>query len=242
MKIIACNLKMNLMPSELPNYIEGMKEIKDDVIILPPYIYISDFIKEGFTTGSQDIGFKEIGAYTGDVSILQLKELGIKYSIIGHSERRCYHLDDLLVNNKIKLCLEHDVMPILCVGETQEENDRNETLKVCTKELDGALLNNELKKIIIAYEPIWSIGTGVVPSNDFIDEPPFEEIRITPNNFVKIINGEYKNYYGQVKDFPITVSPSSIFLKYSGSSASNSIYSPLEGCTNPSIPACRHWP
>lgn len=170
MKIIACNLKMNLMPSELPNYIEGMKEIKDDVIILPPYIFISDFIKEGFTTGSQDIGFKEIGAYTGDVSILQLKELGIKYSIIGHSERRIYHLDDLLVNNKIKLCLEHDVMPILCVGETQEENDRNETLKVCTKELDGALLNNEVKKIIIAYEPIWSIGTGVVPSNDFIDE------------------------------------------------------------------------
>ena len=170
MKIIACNLKMNLMPSELDNYIEEMKEIKEDVIILPPYIYIDRFIKEGFNTGSQDIGFEEIGAYTGDVSILQLKELGTKYSIIGHSERRSYHLDDLLVNKKIKLCIKHDIMPILCVGETQEENERNESIKICNRELDGALLNNEVKKIIIAYEPIWSIGTGVVPSNDFIDE------------------------------------------------------------------------
>ncbi len=170
MRIAACNLKMNLLPNEIPHYIEGMKEISNDVIILPPAIYIDTFVKNGFNTGSQDISFAEMGAYTGDISILQLKELGIKYSIIGHSERRNYYLDDRFINKKIKLCLENDIMPILCVGETQEENNRNETLKVCKKELDSALLENDVKKIIIAYEPIWSIGTGVVPSNDFIEE------------------------------------------------------------------------
>jgi triosephosphate isomerase len=170
MRIAACNLKMNLLPNEIPHYIEGMKEISNDVIILPPAIYIDTFVKNGFNTGSQDISFAEMGAYTGDISILQLKELGIKYSIIGHSERRNYYLDDRFINKKIKLCLENDIMPILCVGETQEENNRNETLKVCKKELDSALLENDVKKIIIAYEPIWSIGTGVIPTNSDINE------------------------------------------------------------------------
>lgn len=170
MKIIACNLKMNLMPYEIPNYLEGMKEFKDDVLLFPPYIYIDSFVKNGFITGSQDISISEMGAYTGDVSILQLKELGITYSIIGHSERRNYYLDNRFVNKKIKLCINNGIKPILCVGETQEENNRNETFKVCTKEIDDAFIDNDIKDIIIAYEPIWSIGTGVVPSNDFIED------------------------------------------------------------------------
>ena len=170
MKIIACNLKMNLMPSELNNYIEGMKAIKDKILLFPPAIYIDNFIKNGFVTGSQDISFKEMGAYTGDISILQLKELGIKHTIIGHSERRQYYQDDRFVNEKIKLCLKNDVLPILCVGETQEENSRNETYSVCTREIDEAFKDNDIKDIIIAYEPIFSIGTGIVPTNEFINE------------------------------------------------------------------------
>ena len=170
MKYIACNLKMNLMPSELSNYIEEMKTNREDIIILPPAIYISEFVKNGYITGSQNISFETKGAYTGDISILQLKELGIKYSIIGHSEQRKYYFDDQYINKKIKLCIENDIMPILCVGETKEENDNNNTLKVCIDELDEALIDNKTNKMIIAYEPIWSIGTGLVPTNDFIED------------------------------------------------------------------------
>lgn len=170
MRIIACNLKMNLMPSELDNYTLGMKELKDNVLLFPPAIYIEHFIKNDFITGSQDISFKEMGAYTGDISILQLKELGIRHTIIGHSERRQYYLDDRFINEKIKLCLKNDILPILCVGETQEENNRKETYSVCTREIDEAFKNNDIKDIIIAYEPIFSIGTGLVPTNEFIEE------------------------------------------------------------------------
>ena len=170
MKIIACNLKMNLMPSEINDYIEGMKAIKDEILLFPTSIYIDSFVKSGFTTGSQDISYAEKGAYTGDTSILQLKELGIKYSIIGHSERRAYYQDDQYVNKKINLCINNDIMPVLCVGETLEQNKNNETNEVIIHELDSAFTDNNIKDIIIAYEPIWSIGTGLIPSNDFIEE------------------------------------------------------------------------
>ena len=170
MKIIASNLKMNLLPSEIPNYIDGMKEIKEDILLFPPYIYIDNFVKNGFITGSQDISFAEKGAYTGDISIYQLKELGIKYSIIGHSERRSYYDDNRFINRKIELCINNDIMPVLCVGETQEENGNNQTNEVIINEIDYAFDNNTIKDIIIAYEPIWSIGTGLVPSNDFIED------------------------------------------------------------------------
>ena len=170
MKIVACNLKMNLMPSELDNYTDGMREIKDSVLLFPPSIYIDNFVRNGFITGSQDIGFKEMGAYTGDISILQLKELGIKYSIVGHSERRQYYQDDNYVNSKINLCLKNDIIPVLCVGETQEEHNRNETYDICTREIDEAFKDNDIKDIIIAYEPIFSIGTGLVPTNEFIEK------------------------------------------------------------------------
>jgi triosephosphate isomerase len=170
MKIIACNLKMNLMPSEINDYIEGMKAIKDEILLFPTSIYIDNFVKSGFTTGSQDISYAEKGAYTGDTSILQLKELGIKYSIIGHSERRAYYQDDQYVNKKINLCINNDIMPVLCVGETLEQNKNNETNEVIIRELDSAFTDNNIKSIIIAYEPIWSIGTGLIPSNDFIEE------------------------------------------------------------------------
>ena len=170
MKIIACNLKMNLMPSEINDYIEGMKAIKDEILLFPTSIYIDNFVKSGFTTGSQDISYAEKGAYTGDTSILQLKELGIKYSIVGHSERRAYYQDDQYVNKKINLCINNDIMPVLCVGETLEQNKNNETNEVIINELDSAFTDNNIKSIIIAYEPIWSIGTGLIPSNDFIEE------------------------------------------------------------------------
>ena len=192
MKIIACNLKMNLMPSEIPSYIEGMKKIANDVIIFPPSIYIDSFVKNGFTTGSQDIGISERGAYTGDISIKQLKELGIKYSIIGHSERRNYYLDDRFVNKKLELCNENGIIPILCVGETHEQNISDSTLKICYKEIDNAFIDNKNNNIIISYEPIWSIGTGITPSNEFINNIALNLKKYVYNRYgleVKVLYG-----------------------------------------------------
>ena len=172
MKILAFNLKMNILPHEIDNYLNEIKKNKlDNTIFFPSNIYIEKFNKNKIVVGSQDISFNKDGAYTGDVSVLQLKELGIKYSIIGHSERRINYFDDRYVNKKIKLCIDNGVTPLLCIGETQEENSKNETYYICIDEIDKAFIGNDhLDKIILVYEPIWAIGSGITPTNDFIDE------------------------------------------------------------------------
>jgi len=169
--ILAFNLKMNLLPNEIDNYLNDIKKNNlANTIFFPSNIYIEKFNKNKIVVGSQDISFEKIGAYTGDVSILQLKSLGIKYSIIGHSERRIYYYDDRYINKKIKLCLENDVTPLLCIGETEKENNNDETYYTCIDQIDKAFIGNKnLDKIILVYEPIWAIGSGITPTNDFID-------------------------------------------------------------------------
>jgi len=114
--------------------------------------------------GAQDMAAEEQGAHTGEVSVLQLKDLGVKAVILGHSERRhVYKEDDALINKKVKLALKHGLEVILCVGETLEERDAGKAEKVCetqtVKGLDGVSAD-EFKRITIAYEPVWAIGTG----------------------------------------------------------------------------------
>ena len=174
MRLVVGNFKMNLTSGEIDDYIDYYKDKKyENVIFAPPSIYLERFIKNGFKVASQDVGFALKGAYTGDVSAQELKSIGINYSIVGHSERRKYYDDDKYVNDKIKLLLESSIVPILCIGETKEERDNNKTLDVLSKEITDDLKNidtNLLNNVIIAYEPIWSIGTGVVPTNNDIDE------------------------------------------------------------------------
>lgn len=165
---------MNLTLEEVNDYIAFFKDKKyENVIYGPTSIYLSKFIENGMVVTSQDVAFAEKGAYTGDVSALQLKSLGVNYSIIGHSERRMYHNDDKYVNDKLKQLLSCDITPILCIGETKEERDKKITLDVLKRELDEAFNDVDsslLERIIVAYEPIWSIGTGVIPTNDDINE------------------------------------------------------------------------
>ena len=162
---------MNLTLDEINDYINFFKDKNySNVIFAPSNIYLSKFVENGLKTSAQDVSFAEIGAYTGDTAAIQLKNIGIKYSIVGHSERRKYYDDDRYVNDKLKQLLSHDIVPILCIGETKEEKDNGVTLDVLKKEIDDAFNGiNELNNIIIAYEPIWSIGTGVIPTNDDID-------------------------------------------------------------------------
>lgn len=173
MRLVIGNFKMNLTLNEINDYIEFFKGKKlDNVIFAPSSIYLSKFKENGLETASQDVSFASIGAYTGDIAASQLASLGIKYSIVGHSERRKYYDDDKYVNAKLKELLDKDIIPILCIGETKEEKDKGVTLDILKDEIDEAFKdidNNKLSCIIIAYEPIWSIGTGVIPTNEDID-------------------------------------------------------------------------
>ncbi len=174
MRLIIGNLKMNLSSNEIEEYISLFKEKNySNVFFAPSSIYLSSFVKNGLNTVSQDVsGFSE-GAYTGDISASQLKSIGVTYSLVGHSERRKYYDDNKYVNEKIKRLLEYQMTPILCIGESLLERNNQEYLNVIKNEITNGLQNIKkeyLKSVIIAYEPLWSIGTGIVPSNTQIDE------------------------------------------------------------------------
>lgn len=171
MKLICCNFKMNLLKNDIDNYLKVIenKLNKENTIFFPSIPYISMFKNKGYKVGSQDISMEEFGSITGDTSIMQLKELGIKYSIVGHSERRKYFDDDKYISKKINLALSNEVKVILCIGENIKK-DEKEKLEFLKYEIDNAfksnldLINNN--NLIIAYEPIWAIGSGIIPSNN----------------------------------------------------------------------------
>ena len=171
MKLICCNFKMNLLKNDIDNYLKVIenKIDKDNTIFFPSIPHIYAFSSQNYLVGSQDISYKEFGSLTGDTSILQLKELGISYTIIGHSERRTYYNDDKYIKEKVKLALENNIKVILCIGEFTKTNEE-ETNNYLKKELDDAIINNlnliNNNNLIIAYEPIWSIGSGNIPSNN----------------------------------------------------------------------------
>ncbi|MDD2203658.1 MAG: triose-phosphate isomerase [Bacilli bacterium] len=174
-KIIALNLKMNLNYEEALNYVETLSNEKLDkhgIVVLPSYIYLDMFRKLEYNLGAQNVYFEDKGAYTGEISPSQLKTLGISYALIGHSERRIhFNEDNELINKKIKGSLRNNLNIILCVGETEEEKDLNKTFFVLEQQLIADLNNIEnLNNIIIAYEPVWAIGSGKVPKNEEIEE------------------------------------------------------------------------
>ncbi len=139
--------------------------------------------------GAQNMHFEESGAYTGEVSAKMLKSINVEYVIIGHSERRQYFNEtDESVNKKVKMALKNGLKPIICVGETLEQREANKTAEVITKQTELALEGleeNELKEIIIAYEPIWAIGTGKTATSE------------DANNSIKEIRNKIATIYGQ---------------------------------------------
>lgn len=196
MKLIVSNHKMNLTLKEINEYISFFKEKNySNVFFAPSSIYLTKFVDNNLNTVSQDVSAFEKGAYTGDVSAVQLRSIGINYSIVGHSERREYYDDNQFVNNKIIRLLEHDINPILCVGEKKEERENNQYKEVVFKEIDDAFKNimqKYLIGVIIAYEPIWSIGTGLVPKNEDIEEMVTEIKRYVKEKYnidIKVLYG-----------------------------------------------------
>lgn len=173
MKLLVLNHKMNIEYSILDNYIKELSNIKNNnikLVVCPSNIYLLKFKENGFTIGGQNSSFDQKGNYTGEVSAEQLKSVGADYCIVGHSERRKYFAeDDNTINRKIKLLLDNDIDPILCVGETLEQKNTGVTKEIImdqiAKALDG-IRKDKMENVIIAYEPIWSIGSGMIPTID----------------------------------------------------------------------------
>ena len=164
MKLIVGNFKMNMSYEDILTYLDRVKN--KDVIYCPPSIYSKIFIDKGLQVGLQNVYKEDLGSYTGELSAYQAKSIGITYAIIGHSERRLYfNEDDKIINEKVINAKEH-LKIILCVGETEEEKNHNQTLEVIKDQLLKDLNNvKNLNNIIIAYEPKWAIGVKQLPSN-----------------------------------------------------------------------------
>lgn len=166
--LIVANWKMNKTKAEAQAFVRGLEELKikqgREVVICPPFTLLSAV--KWPNLGGQDLFWEAKGAYTGEISPLQLKDAGCRWVIIGHSERRQYFGEtNQTVNKKIKAALNSELKVIFCVGETLQERENNETEKVITRQISEGLENLNLKpltlNLIIAYEPIWAIGTGI---------------------------------------------------------------------------------
>ncbi|NMA06982.1 MAG: triose-phosphate isomerase [Ruminococcaceae bacterium] len=171
-KVIAGNWKMNKTAAEAATLIESLipavKDAECEVVILVPFLDISTAIKmcEGtnIRVGAQNCHFAESGAFTGEISVPMLIESGVEFVIVGHSERRQYFGEtDDSVNKKAKSVIENGLYAIVCVGESLEERETGDTEKVVGRQVKAALFDvssEHIGKIIIAYEPVWAIGTG----------------------------------------------------------------------------------
>lgn len=142
------------------------RKTKAEVVVCPPFVYLSSFkIKDlRFKLGSQDCFWEEKGAFTGEISVQMLEDLKVQYVIVGHSERRqIIEESDEVVNQKLKAVLQAGLTPILCVGETAEERRKDMAFKVLERQIKQGLkgvAKSKIGNIVIAYEPIWAIGSG----------------------------------------------------------------------------------
>ena len=181
--LIAGNWKMYKTGSEAVETARQLVKLVEDVtnaevMIAPPFTaisYVSDIVRNSrVSLGAQNLFWENEGAYTGEISSAMLVSAGCKYVIIGHSERRQYFGEtDETVNKKIKAAIASKLIPILCVGESEKEREGKNTFSVLDKQVTNGLegfLVNELETLVIAYEPIWAIGTGKTATSDQVQE------------------------------------------------------------------------
>lgn len=209
-KVIAGNWKMNKLPNEAMNFISELaplvKSAENEVVLCVPYtdlfyslLHVQD---TNIKIGAQNMHYEESGAYTGEISGEMLKSIGVEYVIIGHSERRAYFGEtDETVNKKLKKALSLGLKPIVCIGESLEQRESGEAKDIVTMQTKLALEGLEsdaVEKTIIAYEPIWAIGTGKTATKE------------DANETIKWIREEIEKIYGKkVSD--------SVIILYGGS-------------------------
>ena len=196
-KVIAGNWKMNMLPNEAINFINEfaplVKDTNNEVILCVPYtdlFYALLHVQEtNIKIGAQNMHWESTGAYTGEISAEMLKSINVDYVIIGHSERRQYFVEtDETVNKKVKKALSVGLKPIVCVGETLKEKEEGKTANIITTQTKLALEGlspEDVKNTIIAYEPIWAIGTGKTATAE------------DANESIKTIRKEIEENYGK---------------------------------------------
>ena len=201
---------MNKLPNEAINFIDRLtplvKDTENEVVVCVPYtdLFYALLTAQGtnIKIGAQNMHFEEKGAYTGEVSASMLKSIGVEYVIIGHSERRQYFNEtDETVNKKIKAAFVHELKPIVCVGETLEQREAGKAVEVITTQTEKALeglTEKQVENTIIAYEPIWAIGTGKTATSE------------DANNAIESIRDKICQIYGQNVG-------KSIIIQYGGS-------------------------
>ena len=209
--IIAGNWKMH---KTIAKALEFVNEVKDRVnndkveaVICAPFTLLKDLKQATKGTnikiGAQNMHFEEKGAFTGKISPLMLKELDMDYVVIGHSERRQYFNEtDETVNKKVLKALEVGIDPILCVGETLEEREAGNTKDVCKVQVEKALENvskEDLAKVVIAYEPVWAIGTGKTATSEDANDVIAYIREVVANLYGELANEVRIQYGGSVK-------------------------------------------
>lgn len=173
-KIVAANWKMNMTQAEASSFAETfLRELGDssevEVVIVPPFTALAKVSEalgasENVKVGAQNMHWEKSGAFTGEISAAMLRDLFVRYVVLGHSERRMlFGETDEIVNRKVRAAHEAALRPIVCVGETLEQRDRGDVEKILGTQLRGSLANlsaKELNETVVAYEPVWAIGTG----------------------------------------------------------------------------------
>ncbi len=198
--IVTANWKMYFGIDEAKSVAERMTEIiknKTEVIVCPSFVFL-DRLSRVFSDsliklGAQNMYFEENGAFTGEVSPIMLKSVGCEYVILGHSERRhIFGENDIDIHKKVISAIEHGLKPILCIGETLAQRKDGKTKDVVERQIIAALDGVDLNSVVIAYEPVWAIGTGVPADLDTVSEM---------HSFIRgLVEGVPILYGGSVKD------------------------------------------
>ena len=209
--IIAGNWKMHKTIAEALEFVNEVKDRvnndKVEAVICAPFTLLKDLKQATKGTnikiGAQNMHFEEKGAFTGEISPLMLKELDMDYVVIGHSERSQYFNEtDETVNKKVLKALEVGIDPILCVGETLEEREAGNTKDVCKVQVEKALENvskEDLAKVVIAYEPVWAIGTGKTATSEDANDVIAYIREVVANLYGELANEVRIQYGGSVK-------------------------------------------
>jgi triosephosphate isomerase len=210
-KLIIGNLKMNLVsPSEREQYLKsfkkeliGKKLTNAEIVLCPPAIHLENFGKilgKKVFLGGQNCFWEDKGSYTGEISPLMLKNLDSEYVIIGHSERRKYFSENnQSINRKVLASLKVGLSPVICIGETKEERQSGETMRVIAgqiKEAFAGVAQGKLEEIVVAYEPVWAVGSDNIPSANEIMEAKVLIQKILSQNFSKKFVEKLRIIYG----------------------------------------------
>ncbi len=207
-KTVAGNWKMHKTVAETRTFMDALAPMiegkKTRVMVAPPFTALEAAAASGVMVGGQNMCEHATGPYTGEISSEMLREVGAKFVIIGHSERRhCFHEKDVSLRAKVKMALATDLIPIFCIGETDEQRERGDTKGVLTHQLEEGLKGigkDEVGPLILAYEPVWAIGTGKTATPELAEEVHAFSRRWIEGRFgLEIAENLYILYGGSVK-------------------------------------------